>query len=227
MDSALEIRNTPYRNGNNQLVLDTRATLDEVMTHPQCPVFLHSALYGKTSWQKRSEFTIERVLAAPGLAPQFAGALLAWGAWGIGQDDSELSLEELISSELKTRPAALVLPLDVPDRAWGEARTGSTPQDFPIVWAMAVVDLAVDRIQKARIALSGTWEQSVALAHAADLLLDRPLSSEMIDQVATAVADEVAPRGDYRGSAKYRKAMAGVMTRRALEACLEPVPGSD
>jgi CO/xanthine dehydrogenase FAD-binding subunit len=35
------------------------------------------------------------------------------------------------------------------------------------------------------------------------------------------VQAEVTPKGDYRGGAEYRKAMAGVMTRRALQQCME------
>jgi CO/xanthine dehydrogenase FAD-binding subunit len=33
------------------------------------------------------------------------------------------------------------------------------------------------------------------------------------------VEEEVTPRGDFLGSEEYRRAMAGVLTRRALEQC--------
>jgi CO/xanthine dehydrogenase FAD-binding subunit len=46
-----------------------------------------------------------------------------------------------------------------------------------------------------------------------------------IRAVATAVEDEVEPEGDFRGSEEYRRAMAGVLTRRALEQCLEKETG--
>jgi CO/xanthine dehydrogenase FAD-binding subunit len=41
--------------------------------------------------------------------------------------------------------------------------------------------------------------------------------------VANAIEGEVAPEGDFRGSEEYRRAMAGVLTRRALEQCLSEV----
>jgi CO/xanthine dehydrogenase FAD-binding subunit len=52
-------------------------------------------------------------------------------------------------------------------------------------------------------------------------LVGAPLDKERIRAVAAAVEAEVSPKGDYRGSAEYRRAMAGVMTRRALERCLQ------
>lgn len=222
MDSILEMKDIPYLNGTKRLLLQAEARLDDVFNHPQCPAFLYSALCGKVSWQKRSEFTVARVLAAPGLAPQLMGALLAWGAGCILDDGSERPLESVAAEPgAHHRVRTLVLPLEVPGRVWGESRTGSTPEDWSIVWAMAVVDHQEGRIGNARIALSGVWPQSVALAKSAGALAGSSLNDETIRQAADAVAAEANPRGDFRGSAEYRKSMAGVLTRRALQACLE------
>lgn len=222
MDSILEVTEIPYQNGAGRLILHIEAMLDDVLTNAQCPVFLHSALSGKVTWQKRSEFSIERVLAAPGLAPQFVGALLAWGANGILDDGSEQPLEKLIALPGgHNRIGSLALPLEIPGRVWAESCTGSSPNDFPIVWVMTVLDLKAGLVQDARMALSGVWPQSVALAKSAETLIGAALNEMAINQAADAVMAEVAPREDYRGSAEYRKSMAGVMTRRALQACLE------
>jgi CO/xanthine dehydrogenase FAD-binding subunit len=40
----------------------------------------------------------------------------------------------------------------------------------------------------------------------------------VIARLAAAVTNQAAPVGDYRGSADYRRKMADVLTRRALEA---------
>ena len=222
MESMFEVTDIPYRNGTSRLVLQTGAVLDDVLTHPMCPVFLHSVIYGKVTWQKRSEFSIDHILAAPGLAPQFVGALLAWGTGCILDDGGEQPLEAVLAEPgCHNRIRTLVLPLDIPGRVWAEARTGSTPTDFPIVWTMAVVDLKEGVVQQARIALSGVWAQSVTLAKSAGVLVSHPLNEANIHQTANAVMEETAPREDHRGSAEYRKSMAGVMTRRALQACLE------
>ncbi len=222
MESMFEVTDIPYRNGTSRLVLQTGAVLDEVLINPMCPVFLHSVIYGKVTWQKRSEFSIDHILGVPGLAPQFMGALLAWGTGCTLDDGSEQPLEVLLAEPGgHNRIRSLVLPLDIPGREWAEARTGSTPNDWPIVWVMAVIDQQAGMIQNARIALSGVWAQSVALAKSAAALAGSPLNETTLTRASESVMAEAAPREDYRGSAEYRKSMAGVMTRRALQACLE------
>jgi CO/xanthine dehydrogenase FAD-binding subunit len=221
MEAVVEILDGPYHEGTKRLKLNTQAKLDEVLTHPQCPVFLHSVLFGKVTWQMRSEFNVGRTLAAPGLAPQWVGALLAWGARVDLEDGRGILLAEAPGQAGSA--GSLSLPLEVPGRLWAEARTGSTPNDFPIVWALVVLDVVDGIVQNARIALTGAWRQSVALAESAELLVGKKLDAETIQQVAAAVAKEAAPVGDYRGGEEYRKDMAGVMTRRALETCLEGV----
>lgn len=224
MEPVIEIQDSPYHEGQRRLLLGAEVLLDDVLAYPQCPVFLQSALRGKTTWQKRSEFTIRKTLTAPGLAPQWTGALLAWGAWVCLEDGSEIPLVEALELPGQAKAGSVIsLPLDVPGRTWAEARTGSTPEDFPIVWALAVVDTDGGTVQAARIALTGVWRASVGLAQSAGLLVGERLDDAAIERAANAVMEEVTPGGDYRGSAAYRRAMAGVMVRRALGACLEGV----
>jgi len=101
-----------------------------------------------------------------------------------------------------------------------------TPADAPIVAAVAVVDGAPDGgpVREARLALTGVWSAPVGLADATKLLVGGPLDADRIQQVTAAIEDEVAPPDDFYGSADYRRAMAGVLTRRALQACL---PGKE
>jgi hypothetical protein len=224
MEPVIEVLKSPNHEGRKRLFLDVQASLDAVLTHPVCPMFLQNSLRGKVTWQKRNEFNIDRTLRVPGMAPQWVGALLAWGVWAVLEDGSEILLAEMLESGGKeVAVKALSLSLDVQGRLWAEARTGSTPNDIPTVWAMAVVDLADGRVQNARIAVSGVWRQSVALAQSASLLVGNTLEAEVIENVTVAVVEETTPKGDYRGSVEYRKAMAGVMTHRALQACLEGV----
>ena len=109
--------------------------------------------------------------------------------------------------------------MPVGDLRWGEARVARTPADEPIVAAVAVVELDGGIVRQARVALVGAWREAARLAEAPSALLGGPLDGERIRAVAAAVEREVAPRGDFRGSAEYRRAMAGVLTRRALEQC--------
>lgn len=202
--------------------LDVRSSLDAVLTDPQCPPFLQTALLGKLTWQKRCEFNIAKTLKSPSLAPHWIGALLAWGAEAKLEDGSVQSLSHIVGVPNRANPiTSICMPLDVPGRVWSEARTSSTPQDYPSVWVMAVVDILDGFVQNARIALCGVWRQSVALSQAASLLVNSPLGAESIERVSGAVLEEVDPKGDYRGSAEYRRAMSGLLTYRALADCME------
>jgi CO/xanthine dehydrogenase FAD-binding subunit len=54
-----------------------------------------------------------------------------------------------------------------------------------------------------------------------ELLVDQPLTSELIAAAAARAAEMVQPAGDFRGSAEYRKAMTGVLAERALRQAWE------
>lgn len=225
MQASLQVIQQPFLNGKSAISVPASALLDDVLSHPQCPAFLHDALYGKVSWQKRNEFDLSRVLAAPGMAPQFVGALLAWGAVCTFDDGSEKPLEAVLAEPgAHNRVQSITLALDIPGRVWAASRTGSTPEDWPILWAMAALDMEGGTIKDARIALTGAQLQSAALSKAASGLIGASLNEETLSKTAAAAAAEANPRGDYRGSAEYRKAMAAVVVRRALQACLEGAP---
>jgi CO/xanthine dehydrogenase FAD-binding subunit len=102
-----------------------------------------------------------------------------------------------------------------------------TPADEPIVAAIAVLALEGDVVRQARVALTGVWPESVRLAEAATRLVGSSLDAKHIQAVAVAVEEEVAPKGDFLGTAEYRRAMAGVLTRRALESCLRQEVGDE
>ncbi|MGM0495023.1 MAG: hypothetical protein ACQER1_18965, partial [Armatimonadota bacterium] len=116
---------------------------------------------------------------------------------------------------------ALHIPMLDANTVWGEAHVARTPSDEPIVAAFAVLRLNGETVEDVRIALTGVWSETVRLTEAADGLIGESLSRDRIIDVAGAVEREVEPVGDYLGSEAYRRAMTGVVARRALEACLE------
>ena len=72
-----------------------------------------------------------------------------------------------------------------------------------------------------RLALGGVAPHPVRLPEVEALLADQPLTSELIAAAAARAAESVHPTGDFRGSAEYRKAMAGVLAERALQQAWE------
>ena len=209
------------------VALDTplQAVLDEPSPHP----LLVRALTGVLAWQTRCETTVRRALLATRTAPQFVAALLALGATATirGEDGAgEVSLEALLQDG-RVRQADHVRVHTLRGKRWGEARVARTPTDEPIVAAFALVELADGTVRQARVALTGAWREPARLAKAPGRMVGGPCDHAHIAQVGIAVCDEVAPAGDFRGSEAYRRAMAGVVTRRALSACLRRDGGAD
>ncbi len=216
--------------------VDAGATLQSLLDDPACPALLRRALNAIQSWQVRNETIVRRTLKASSVMPNWMAALLALGAVvtveGDGGDE-EVDLEALIQREVK----GAIKTLHVPRRAgarWGEAHVARTPSDDPIVAAFAVVSSRDGVVEEARIALTGVSSAPVWLADTSDALPGRVLDDgptgdgaippRWIEHVASAVQDQVRPQGDYLGSEEYRRAMAGVLTRRALQACGSGAP---
>jgi len=96
-------------------------------------------------------------------------------------------------------------------------RVARAPRDEPIVAVAAVVEVADGVCRQVRLALAGAGRPQ-RMASAEHILEGRPLTDTWLQKVAEAVEAEAKPISDFRGSAEYRRAMAGVLARRALEA---------
>ena len=199
--------------------IDTNAPLQSVLDSPQCPPLLRQTLTGALSWQTRNETPVRRALRAPRIAPQWVAALLALGTTVTVEEDAGPEKVPLTVGAGLPRPHALHVPL-VGGVRWGEAHVARTPADEPIVAVVAVVEVDDGVVRQARVALTGVWPEPVRLAEAPAQLVGGPLDETSIRAVAAAVEEEVTPRGDFLGSEEYRRAMAGVLTRRALDQCL-------
>ena len=112
----------------------------------------------------------------------------------------------------------VVVPLP-PGRLTGYALAdvARTPADAPIVVAGAMICVAYGRCTHVRLALGGVAPHPVCLPEVEALLVDQLLTPEVIAAAAARAAELVHPTGDFRGSAEYRKAMAGVLAERALQ----------
>ncbi|HNS50363.1 MAG TPA: hypothetical protein PKO09_04195 [Anaerolineae bacterium] len=202
------------------------ATLQALVDGPTCPDLFRRTLTGYLSWHVRNRTTIERVLTTPSTAVAWFAAILALGAEVRVEGQGEVPVDAFLERRIKGRLEALHIPLPRPGAvplegvAWGEARVARTHSDEPIVSAVAVVEGGEPVVIRARLALTGACSRPAGLAKAAAHLVGNPLTLDTIRDVATAVEAEVMPKGDFLGSTEYRRAMAGVMARRALEECL-------
>jgi CO/xanthine dehydrogenase FAD-binding subunit len=186
------------------------------------------------SWQIRAETTVGRTLRVSQLMPHWVAALLGLGAVVSvenGEGVNEVDLEALINRQVSGDVKELYVSRQA-DVHWGEASVARTPSDDPIITALAVLRSRDDVVEEARLLLTGVSSRPVWISDALTMLVGQALSRGptsspgWIDDVASAVEEEVEPVGDYLGSQAYRRAMAKVLTRRALEACLaERSPG--
>ena len=94
--------------------------------------------------------------------------------------------------------------------------------DYALVGVAAVVTL--DRAggcRAARIVLLSVGDGPVLAAQAAALLVGQAPSDELLRAAAAAVARDIDPPSDIHASAAYRRHLAAVLTRRALERAFE------
>ena len=97
-----------------------------------------------------------------------------------------------------------------------------TADDYATVSAAAVLTLDKSRktISDARIALGSVGTTPIRATAAEAVLRGQPLKPEAFREAAEKAKEAVDPLSDFRGSAGYKKEMAGVFVRRALERAL-------
>ena len=155
----------------------------------------------------RAQATVGGCVATGDPESELLAALLAHGAVvrvaGPGRAP-ELTLQQLLS-ELPLPAGAIItaVTIDTGGRS-SAARTGRTPADRPIVAAVA----RVTADGRARVALTGVA--------ATPVLIEGPALPD--GAALTDGAGRLDPPGDFRGSGEYRRALAAILTARALDA---------
>ncbi len=163
----------------------------------------------------RNAATVGGLIASRPAISDLLAALLVLGAKLelAGAETSTCPLESYLSNP----PQGLIATVRVP---WPLAGAGAlkaigrTPADAPIVHVAAWTGPA-----GLRLAAGGVGSQVARLAEAEAVLAADPAASEAAAEAAMAA---VEPPGDFRGTAEYRRAMLGVLLRRALAACRRP-----
>jgi carbon-monoxide dehydrogenase medium subunit len=102
-----------------------------------------------------------------------------------------------------------------------------TADDYATVSAAAVLSLDKSKktISDVRIALGSVGVTPIRATAAEALLRGQPVKPEAFAEAAEKAKEAVDPVSDFRGSAGYKKEMAGVFVRRALEKALANIRG--
>ncbi len=93
--------------------------------------------------------------------------------------------------------------------------------DYAIVGVATVVTLDVDgRCDRLRIALAGVGGTPIRCLDAEALATGNSLNDETIDSIGKACTDVADPQDDMHATAEYKRAMVGVLVRRALRTAI-------
>ena len=95
---------------------------------------------------------------------------------------------------------------------------GNRAHGFAVAGIAASVEIdGQRRCARARLALMGMGPTTVRLRTVEDLLAGQALDETRLEHAAEAARGCLEPDGDLHGSASYRRHLAGVLVRRALE----------
>jgi carbon-monoxide dehydrogenase medium subunit len=89
--------------------------------------------------------------------------------------------------------------------------------DFAVVAASAAIELDDGRCASARVVLGGVADVPLRVVEAEEVLVGEELSRTRFEAAGRAAAQAIDPPTDVHGSASYRKELAAVLIRRALE----------
>jgi CO/xanthine dehydrogenase FAD-binding subunit len=170
-------------------------------------------------------------------AMETGGPLACFGATVTlqsGSDPREVAVEDLWAGPGRTtaRDDELLVAIHVPAPAPG---TGSAylrleyrrQMEIAVVGATAVVTLQEGTVADARIAMTALSPTIRRVAEAEAALVGSGGTADAIEAAAAAVAAAATPISDVRGSADYRRAMAAVITGRAIEQALARARGEE
>ena len=93
--------------------------------------------------------------------------------------------------------------------------------DLAIIGVAAKIKVENGICTDAKIALGAVAVKPILVPAAAEALIGKELTDEVIAAAAKAAMDSCSPISDIRASKEYRKAMVGVYTKRAIKQCLE------
>ena len=94
-------------------------------------------------------------------------------------------------------------------------------QAISLVNIAVMLDFDGDVVANARIAFGSVAPTIVRATAAEESLVGRKLTPEVIETAAGLIQEAISPIDDIRASAEYRRHLAGVITRRALEQLVE------
>jgi carbon-monoxide dehydrogenase medium subunit len=202
----------------------------------RCPL-VHETMPFIAHPQIRNQGTFGGSLAHADPAAELPAVMVALGArlrlrgssGGGGEGERTVAAEDFFTGLFETALApgellvAVELPPPPPRGGWAFAEVARRSGDYALVGVAATVELDADgRCRDARLVLLSVGEGPVAAQGARQVLVgERPDEALLRRAAAIAAAEDIDPSPDIHASVAYRRHLAAVLCRRALERAYE------
>jgi len=155
----------------------------------------------------------------PGVVLALDGSVTARGAGG----EREIAAADLFQDYLTTTldPGEVLTSVSVPAMdgyGWGYEKFTRRAEDWAMVGVVALVKASGGVCEDVRIGLTHMASTPLRATAAEEALRGGPLDAERIAAAAGHAADGTEPPGDANATPDYKRHLARVLTRRALEA---------
>ena len=128
----------------------------------------------------------------------------------LGMFTSVLEPEEML--------VEIAIPPMPPRTGWALEEETRRAHDFALVGVSAVVTLNDQNLcERARLVFLSVGDGPVEAVKAAEMLVGKEITPDLIQAAAEAVTEELDPSADIHASVAYRLHLARVLARRALE----------
>jgi CO/xanthine dehydrogenase FAD-binding subunit len=217
-------------NGDGSITIGALTTMYTIETSPLIKKkypFLSQSAAEVGSIQIRNRATIGGNMANATPSPDTAPALIALNATAkiaSAAGERTVPLEEFFRGPGQTIMSADEIVTEITIPKTGPQLVGDyikfSPRDMmdlAYIGVAVVYNLAADRrCTGVRIVLGAVAPTPIRAKNSEALLEGKVLTEELAEQVGAEAAKESKPISDVRSSADYRRAMVGVMSKRAL-----------
>jgi carbon-monoxide dehydrogenase medium subunit len=118
------------------------------------------------------------------------------------------------------RPDEVITGVRLPsldDWGWGYEKYSRRAEDWAMVGICALVKVSDGSCEDVRIGLTNMGSTPLRATAAEEALRGQPLDSDRIAAAAEQAAEGTEPPGDLNATPEYKRHLARVLTRRALE----------
>ena len=210
-----------------------RELLEHVGLREVCPIF-HDAERVIADPLVRNRGTIGGALCQADPSEDLSAVCTTLDATCVirGPDgERTISMAEFYRGPYETalRPAELLTELRIPLRPHGSSayeKVGRRAGDWAVVSCGVAVWLERGLVADARVGLAAVGPNTTAVPTVSRALRGRAPSEELYAEAGALAAAHCQPVTDQRGSAAYKRHLAGELTRRALRRAVDRIQGA-